>query len=395
MMLILPSLLGSICALGTDTANLAFAGRTATSFSRVVRYSMMYAAIVGTVGAATVGVAGTVVPGLRLGLSLPDFIVALAITPLFMVTLLLGAAESGRGRARTTNAVAATGMAVYLLCLSVLSATAAANPFVVFLAWVLAQLSMFLLLVRSARPIQDVPRIPALRTYMSYGVRTYGSSVLLLGLLRLDLPLVQILAGPFQVGIYSTVVPVGEVIFAVSTALTLVILPRVALRQLDISQVLDMSRVLFLVGLMGALPLVLAAPTLVPALFGTEFQSGATVLQVLLPGIVFFCASRPVYLLLVGTDRQLLASIAALVPLLLSVALDLVLVPTYGAIGAAAAATLSYVVHALLLWLVVARWSPARIGAPYVPTRQTVRLVAQSVALISRAGFSFFAPMRR
>jgi O-antigen/teichoic acid export membrane protein len=100
----------------------------------------------------------------------------------------------------------------------------------------------------------------------------------------------------------------------------------------------------------------LAAPFLVPLLFGEDFAAAARFLAILLPGIV---AYAPVTILVVylsirrGPPRRSLAvSLAAMV---LTTIGAVVLIPRYGGSGAAAASALGYVAGGLLAWIFFVR----------------------------------------
>lgn len=375
VMLILPAVTSATLLLGLDSANLALAGRSPGTYRVIVKYSATYGTGAGGMAMAALLMIGINVPAVRLGLELPHFVMSVAMIPPLVVASLLAAAESGRQRPWKTNIVLAAGMVVYLSGLVVLAIAENRSAPLAFISWASGQVAVLFLFVWFARrpkvPVEHMP----LRRYLSFGLGTYASSIVLLALLRLDIPFVQLLSGADQVGFYAVVLPFGEGILLLSTAFTIVALPRIALGSLELPQLLEMARALFLLSALLAVVLGIFGPAFVPWLYGSEFSPAVIVLLVLLPGIVFLCASRPLYLYLIGTRRHATAATAAVVPLVVAVALDLVLIPDFGAVGAAAASTAAYAGHAVLLWVLAVSQGHQALTIPYAPSAQTVRLL--------------------
>ena len=96
-------------------------------------------------------------------------------------------------------------------------------------------------------------------------------------------------------------------------------------------------------------PLAVAAHWLVPALLGTTYVRSVSVLQVLVPGMAATLLVQP-HLVAVyarGNVRKLLPLDAGV--LVLNLAANALLIPQFGAVGAAAATSLARVVRALLV----------------------------------------------
>ena len=107
-----------------------------------------------------------------------------------------------------------------------------------------------------------------------------------------------------------------------------------------------------------AAPLFLAlifAPRMVLSIFGPEFRGGALALQILAIGQLFRLASGPLgsILVMTGNQRWVLAyAVCGIVPCVILVAL---LVPTYGAVGAALATGLTVILRNIAAAVVVQR----------------------------------------
>ena len=67
----------------------------------------------------------------------------------------------------------------------------------------------------------------SMRRYTSYAGRAYLPNLAQYGMLRMDVPIVQALAGTTAVALYAVALPVAEGVMLLPTAVALVIFPRV------------------------------------------------------------------------------------------------------------------------------------------------------------------------
>jgi O-antigen/teichoic acid export membrane protein len=92
----------------------------------------------------------------------------------------------------------------------------------------------------------------------------------------------------------------------------------------------------------AVLVLVIAAPFLCVTIFGDGFHSSINDLRVLAPGAFGIVALKVLANALVAQRRPLLSTAAVGVAFVLTVALDLLLIPGHGGLGAAIASTVAY-----------------------------------------------------
>jgi len=381
VMLTIPALLAAVSLMGADNANLYFSGRSELGHPRVVRYSLIHAFVGGTVVVVAGLIIATFVPGIRLGLSEPMFAVALAMTPVALLISLLGTAEAGRGRAPSVAALTAAGLGVWALIAAAVGALGNPSPLLLFAAFCVAQLAVGIaLLIRSGRP--GLAGAFGWPQYASYALRTNLPALAMLLLLRVDIPAIQLLAGPREVGLYSIVLPMAESLMLISTAVNVVVLPGVANGSIDVHRALRVTHVAVAASALAALALAATAPFLVPGLFGAPFADAVPLLWVLLPGIVVFTAGRSLQIYLLGSGNIRASAIAAIAALAVCIVGDLVLVPGLGAMGAAAATTAAYVVFATIETWAVVRGTGVGWRAVLVPGPAFTSSV---VALVRRA----------
>jgi len=98
------------------------------------------------------------------------------------------------------------------------------------------------------------------------------------------------------------------------------------------------------------------APLVIPPLFGNEFRGAARPLAFLLPGVV---AYAPVNILVVYMSirrgRPRLSLFVSIVGLVVTTGASLVLIPPYGASGAAIASAIGYVAGTVVAWIIFER----------------------------------------
>jgi O-antigen/teichoic acid export membrane protein len=104
-----------------------------------------------------------------------------------------------------------------------------------------------------------------------------------------------------------------------------------------------------------------AAPFVIPPLFGDDFRGAARPLAFLLPGVV---AYAPVTILVVHLSirsaRPRLSLYVSIVGLVVTAAMSVVLIPPYGASGAAIASAIGYAAGGVTAWVFFVRLAATR-----------------------------------
>lgn len=177
------------------------------------------------------------------------------------------------------------------------------------------------------------------------------SGVVLMVYLRIDQVMLGALASQAEVGLYAAAVRISEVWYFVPSAIVSSVFPGlVALRSTDPEQferkLQQLYNLLAFLGYAVALPVTFIAPWLVRLLFGSAYQTAAPLLAVLIWAGLFANLSvvRNAHFIALDWGRSLLwaTSLGATA----NVLLNLLLIPRYGALGAAIATCLSYWVAA-------------------------------------------------
>ncbi|MGZ4776786.1 MAG: oligosaccharide flippase family protein [Oryzihumus sp.] len=199
---------------------------------------------------------------------------------------------------------------------------------------------------------------PALaRSVTAFGARGQLSDLLMLVNLRLDFLILGGLAGPAVLGQYAVASKCAELMRLPSTACNYVLYPRFARAPRSVADA-EARRLAWRCCLMTvvAVPLmVVAAVVGLPLLYGSGFRSAVVPACVLVVGLAFDGAAAVASAYLRGVGHPGTNSIGIAVGVTVTVALDVLLIPRYGALGAAVASSVAYLTTTAMLVLLAHR----------------------------------------
>lgn len=186
-----------------------------------------------------------------------------------------------------------------------------------------------------------------MRTAVSFGLRAYLSNSVSYLALRADLFILSAYAAPASVGRYAIALALTELVMLLPRSLSAVVLPRVA--ALDASAEAEHQRIVviksirhtFVVALGAAALLAMASP-LIPLVYGSAFTETILLTLLLIPGAAALGVSASFSAVIAGKGKPEYSLYAALMATVPSIGLYLIVIPEYGAHGAAIASTCSY-----------------------------------------------------
>ncbi len=185
---------------------------------------------------------------------------------------------------------------------------------------------------------------------LRYGFRSYVASLLGALLLRSDILFVNFFRGPSETGHYSVAATFANVLFLVPGAIGMLLFPRVAATG-DGEGIFTrkIARfVLVLAVVMGAAAAA-AAPFVFRLLFAGRAAGALAPFWLLLPGTVAYALQTVYYAFFAGRNLPPVVFVAPATGLVLNVGLNLLVVPAYGAAGAAVSSSLAYVAALVVL----------------------------------------------
>jgi O-antigen/teichoic acid export membrane protein len=183
-----------------------------------------------------------------------------------------------------------------------------------------------------------------------YGLRGQVGGILTLLNLRLDVAILGALAGPGVLGVYAVASKYAELLRLPGLAITYVLYPRMAERtpQEAGQQAARLFPRALAFTVLAAVPLAAAVP-LLPLVYGQTFAAAMVPAWLLLAGLVGEGVAGVASAYLYGVGRPGANSLGVGVAVVVTVALDLALIPHYHAVGAAFASAAAYLTSSVAL----------------------------------------------
>lgn len=205
------------------------------------------------------------------------------------------------------------------------------------------------------------PSLPLGREIVRYGAKGQLGGLLTLLNLRLDFAILGAIAGPSVLGVYAVASKVAEIMRLVPVALTYVWYP--ALRRLDPAAATARARALLpragAATAASALPVAGVAIVALPLVYGPEFRGAVVPACILLVGLSGEGAAAVASAWLYARGHPGLNSIGIGAGVAVTAVLDAVLIPAFGATGAAVASSVAYLTAAAVLtWFFLVRSDP-------------------------------------
>lgn len=343
-------ILSTAGSFGFETANIYFVGRDRTTLGRLLGHSFSLSAVLGITGAALAWAVAVLSPlGFSVGATLTVMVLVGLITVGQLLFNLLTALCTGLGEFRLQ--VLAFGIRYGGAFLLVLSLTGRLTLEMALAAWFISLVVAlcFLLVKLWPRDGSKIGFSPSLaRAQFAFGMKSHLDKAASLLTYRLDLFLVAGIAGTSAAGLYSVAQQAAEVLLMIARGSSQALLSE-KLRAVGQSVSVRWIYVATLVALVICMvPLGILAGWLVPALFGPAFAGSVDALRILLPGVFAMTVGILAANHLIGFGRPGATAYAGATALVVTVVLDLLLIPRYGIIGAAIASTLAYTAYAIV-----------------------------------------------
>ena len=241
---------------------------------------------------------------------------------------------------------------------------------------------------RRATRANTEPGTVSYREIFRYGLPIYPGTLTGFFSYRIDAYLIAVLIpDPSEpLGFYSMAVGLAEMVFLVPNAVSTIFFPHIAsLPQEDADRQVPMvARVTLLITTAVALLMIPGAIAMILILL-PAFKSSIPPFLILLPGVVSLSVAKVVGSYMAGIGRPGINSSVAIASFVVNVVANLLLIPPFGIVGAAAASLVSYSFSAVLLTAIAARVTGTSVISFWIPRVSDVRFtVATIVPLIRR-----------
>jgi O-antigen/teichoic acid export membrane protein len=175
---------------------------------------------------------------------------------------------------------------------------------------------------------------------------------------KVNIIVMERLSSAAEIGVFALGVSVAQMTWALPQAITTALFSHSATaadEDVFSGKVQRLFRVSILIALALVVALGIAAPILVPLIYGADFRPSVRVIHLLLPGVFFLLGLKILNMDLAGRGKPNVSLWAMIPALALNGALSVSLVPRHGAQGAAIASSASYAFGGLGMMLVYCR----------------------------------------
>ena len=345
-------------SLGLPSANTYFIAKDTNQFRKAAVNSLLFATIGGSVLAEVLVLIASNRPA-WFGFVAPDlFRIAAISIPFQLVTLIGLNIFLAIGKIREFNLLDLAGQSFVLInaVLALLLLRSGLGMLVILntAASVVVGVAIISMLVRAAQRLAGTDKswrsdVGLLKQMISYGIKSHVSILAGTLIFRADLLVVNHFRGASEAGVYSLASQMATLLMMLPAVIGTLLAPRVTAEQDQTGSttcvVARHTSMVMLLSCLAAAPLSL----LLPVVYGSAFSDATTQLLILLPG-VFLIGLQSVlvqHFNAMGLPKTI--PVFWVITLVFNLVLVFLLVPRYGARGAALASTISYSLISFLM----------------------------------------------
>jgi O-antigen/teichoic acid export membrane protein len=350
-LVVIAVLTSAAAVLGIDQANVNIASRERALRSHLLANSIVFSALFSTLAVAVVSGLMIAFPALDGGLDASLRWAAIGVTPVLVLNIYLHSlAQADYRFALVTVAFLIPPIATLILngALAVVDELTVASVIGVWIGAQVASTALLLVVLYRSFGLAS-PDVRLARRSIGFGLKIYPGGIINTANYRLDQWILGGVAGARELGLYSVAVAWAETLFYLPTALALV--QRPDLVRATPAEAPARAAAVFRVCMLATIPLaivvVILAPFLCTTIFGDEFSGSVDDLRVLAAGALGVVAMKLLADALAARGRPLLTTLTLAVGLIVTVALDLILIPRLEGLGAAIASTSAYIAAGL------------------------------------------------
>lgn len=216
-----------------------------------------------------------------------------------------------------------------------------------------------------------------LQEMVRYASKSYLAQVAQFLNYRVDIWIVQAVVGSQGLGLYSLAANLAMTVWVLPRSASSVLLPSVAAGDpgASLPETARLGRLIFVATVLLLIPFALTSGLWIELLYGGEFGGSAVPFVLLLVGCAPFTLCVIHAAALAGIDRHEINLKASAAGLVVTVALDLLLIPRYGIVGAAVASSASYLLTMGIVMKAFADAASLPLRAVLLPVRGDARYV--------------------
>ncbi|MFK3683993.1 lipopolysaccharide biosynthesis protein [Pseudomonas sp. NPDC088890] len=219
------------------------------------------------------------------------------------------------------------------------------------------------------------------RELLSYSAKSHPDLLFQQLILRSDYLFIGAILGSTALGHYAMASAAAELLLIIPEAVTTPLMKRLLQQDAGMDKITPLALRLTATVMLGAcLGMALIGQWLIVTLFGAEYQPAYPALLALLPGLLGLCFASILRLDLLGKNRPGTVSLMMGAGAALNLVLNLVLIPTWGIVGAAMASSIAYLTVTVAMLVLYCRLSGVALGqtlivlpSDFAPLRQMLQ----------------------
>lgn len=336
-----------LAGVGIPTANTCFVGQKKDKIPNLVSNSVIV--VIGAAFSLAVVFAIFSLWHIFDQVTLKYIALAFVLAPFGLLTELFSGIIWGQNRIREFNLVTVARPLSILILIVLFFITFGLNLKGVLASWGISQiivviLATWILLRRTSLSLS--PDLRLMKESLGFGSQIWLMNIIGTLNFRFDIFLVAYFLSPKEVGYYSVAVVISGLLFYIPTAIAVALLPRLtSANPKEASRIASKGcRTALFSSVILSLFLLATARFLIPAVYGKAFLPSVMPLLLLLPGVAVYGMAHITTSYFNGyLSKPFINAGVAGLSLIIDVALNIVLIPKMGVIGAALASSISYI----------------------------------------------------
>ncbi|MFG0633486.1 lipopolysaccharide biosynthesis protein [Pseudomonas sp. xss_2] len=219
------------------------------------------------------------------------------------------------------------------------------------------------------------------RELLSYSAKSHPDLLFQQLILRSDYLFIGAILGSTALGHYAMASAAAELLLIIPEAVTTPLMKRLLQQDAGMDKITPLALRLTATVMLGTcLGMALIGQWLIVTLFGAEYQPAYPALLALLPGLLGLCYASILRLDLLGKNRPGTVSLMMGAGAALNLVLNLILIPTWGIVGAAMASSIAYLAVTVAMLVLYCRLSGVALGqtlivlpSDFAPLRQMLQ----------------------
>lgn len=177
------------------------------------------------------------------------------------------------------------------------------------------------------------------------GFWIFLSSVAVIVQMRIDVVMLQKLASPLQAGLYSAASSVAMIFPLITMSITATLMPKMDgfLKDHTVRQFIAKAGRIARLVIIGCIALETVSPAVIGIFFGSAYHGAIPVFEILIVSYMFGVIVNPISLIYYQVNQAHILTLVNWAQLGIAYAANLLLIPLYGAIGAACSSLLLHI----------------------------------------------------